>query len=76
MISRSGSVSCYGIDISHGPKRSKKGNKYSVERYRALRSTTHVRKALIAGNASDESSSEKDASWTMNGTEMARTSES
>jgi hypothetical protein len=47
---------------------------YFVERYRQI--TTHARKAMIAVNALDESSSEKDASWTVNVTERAMTSES
>ena len=49
-------------------------NRYFVERYRQI--TTHDRKAVIAVNALVESSSEKDASWTVNRTERERTSES
>ena len=66
-------TSCYGIDISHGPKRSKKRDRYVVEIYFKA---THARKVLIAINALDESSSEKDASSTVNVTERATTSES
>ena len=70
----SGPASCYGIDISHGPKWSKKGNEYFVKRYR--QKTTHARKFVIAINALDESSSEKDASCTVNVTEREMISES
>ena len=73
IIPGSGTTSCYDIDISHGPKRSKKGNRYFIERYRQI--TTHTRKAVIAVNALDESSSWNDASWTANATERARTLE-
>ena len=44
--------SCYGIEISPAPKRS---NRYFVERCRQI--ITHVRKAVIAVNTLDESSS-------------------
>ena len=53
-------TSCYGIDISYGPKRSKRGNSYFEER--CCQITTHARKAVIAVNALGESASEKDAS--------------
>ena len=56
IISSPGPTSCYGIDILHGPKRSKKGNRYFVERYHQI--MTHARKAVIAVNALGESSSE------------------
>ena len=55
MIPSSGPTSCYGIDISHGPKRSKKGNGYFVEKWRQI--TAHSRKVVIAVDALDESSS-------------------
>ena len=55
IIPGSGPTPCYGIDIPHGPKRSKKGNRYFVERYRQI--TTHARKAVTAVNALEPSSS-------------------
>jgi hypothetical protein len=73
IIPGSGPISCHDIDTLHGPEWSKKGNGYFVERCRQI--ATHARKAAIAVNALGGSSSEKDASWTVNVTEMARTSE-
>ena len=73
IIPGSGPTSCYGIDISHGPERSKKGN-IVVERWRQI--TTHARKAVTAVDALGKSASEKDASCNVNLAEMARTSES
>ena len=43
---------------------------------RKMQIRTHPRKAVIATNDLDESSSQKDASWTVNVTDRARTSES
>ena len=61
IIPGSGPTLCYGVDISYGPKWSKK---------KELRCqiTTH---AVIAVNTLDKSqaSSQKDASWTVNVTE-------